>query len=203
MKRSSSTFRKNEDTRIWCEYCRIFVYNNRINRDKHDNSPQHKSNFNKKVETLRKEEEESQKIVKYGTVIGKSGKSFYQEGPAVNLTSSQKSNNSGLNHVLNLKSSSLKLIEKKNVLGLSGSVSANKEEQKKSIDIVQNLDLPIHEQKKLKVDMKSISFDLKRKVKDDEKLVFDRHELNVQEAEIEDPSLALESLTMFKKKKTK
>jgi hypothetical protein len=107
--KEKSSYKSNEDTRIWCEYCRIFVYNNRINREKHDNSPQHKANFKKKIELLRKEEQVHSKQ-SLDKSVNLSAESFYS--PAKEKSSNLSSNS---NTLLNVKSASIK----KPILGLS------------------------------------------------------------------------------------
>lgn len=194
MKKASSTFKKNEDTRIWCEYCRIFVYNNRINRDKHDDSPQHKENFKKKVDTLRKEEE-AQKVLNSESSSNKSGKSFYQGGPH-SANSAQNISNIKPNNILNLKSCAERPAEKKMILGLSSSDSTKLISRSFEEDINSS---PVQ---KSNSDSKSVTSYVKRKVKEDEKLLFG-HNGPAETEQDEDTSSTLESLNMFKKKKTK
>lgn len=178
--KKTTGFKANEDTRIWCEYCRIFVYNNRINREKHDNSPQHQSNFKKKVETIRKEEQQKKRLQNDLFQIPSSGnKSFYSESPQ---------NQQPLN-LLNMKPAT---IEKKKILGLS---STEPKTSSKMTGI--NFDDEIKEISTI-VDIKSVSSELKRKMKDDEKLVI---EPKTEEPQSDD--ITLESLNMFKKKKAK
>lgn len=194
MKKTS--FKTNEDTRIWCEYCRIFVYNNRINREKHDNSPQHQANFKKRVETIRREEEQQKKL--QNDLINKtatSSKSFYSDSK----TSSSNPQNQRPLNLLSMKSSStLKL--KKEILGLSPI---------DTIEPVTNAQrttfLPSDDAKEtrnytppLNVDIKSVASELKRKIKEDEKMV-----LEPKPVESETDEITLESLNVFKKKKTK
>ena len=95
------TFKANEDTRIWCEYCRVFVFNNRINREKHDNSPQHQANFKKKVETLRREELEKKKILGSLSKDDTSLRSFYQTDTGIK-SSNLESDDKSLSNMLNL-----------------------------------------------------------------------------------------------------
>lgn len=177
-----------EDTRIWCEYCRIFVYNNRINREKHQNSPQHQANFKKKVETIRREEEQQKRL--QNDVVKKpstNSKSFYS---ASNPQSQQPLN------LLNMKSST---VEKKKILGLS-STEPKTNLQKTNVTNV-NLDDEVKDV--TVIDIKSAASELKRKMKDDEKLVIEPK----TEEQIMTPSptddVTLESLIVFKKKKTK
>lgn len=197
-KTASSSFKKNEDTRIWCEYCRIFVYNNRINREKHDSSPQHQANFKKKVEMLRKEEEQASKLLKNELTSVKFERSFYQTAS----TSTNSISNSDIQptNILSLKSTTGKTVEKKAVLGLNKATVSKDSQVISSRPIDEDSDSsPIH---KTNLDLKTVSHDLKRKAKDDEKLLFEQK----QPAEYEthdDSATTLESLNVFKKKKTK
>jgi hypothetical protein len=187
MKRTTSGFKANEDTRIWCEYCHIFVYNNRINRDKHNNSQQHQTNFKKRVETIRKEEEQQKRL--QSNIVTKpsaSSKSFYGDSKA----SLNPQNQQNLN-LLNMKSSTG---DRKKILGLS-SIETVPKVQKIYIndDIIDSTTSA-----KISVDIKSTASELKRKMNEDEKMVF--------EPKSEKPSIeevTLESLNVFKKKKSK
>ena len=79
-----------EETRYWCEYCRIFVYNNRINREKHDNSPQHQANFKKRVDAIRREEKEREKLFPKPVVPSAKQASFYTASSAAKQQQSSK-----------------------------------------------------------------------------------------------------------------
>ena len=108
---------KSEDTRFWCEYCRIFVYNNRINREKHENSPQHQANFKKKIENIRKDESASLS----STAKHKSfSNSFYDNSHkgSVPIEESSPVN------ILTIKPSNSLKIVKKPLLGLPTNTSA-------------------------------------------------------------------------------
>lgn len=188
MKKSTTSFKSNEDTRIWCEYCRIFVYNNRINREKHDNSPQHQANFKKRVETIRREEEQQKRLQNDLVTKPATGtKSFY-------LDSKTKTQTQQPLNVLSAKSSSS--VEKKKILGLSSN-----EPPVTSISL--NLDTEAVEQPSrttslATVDIKSTASELKRKMKEDEKIVLGPL---ANEPEPEAVEVTLESLNVFKKKK--
>jgi hypothetical protein len=189
--KKSTGFKANEDTRIWCEYCRIFVYNNRINREKHDSSPQHQANFKKKVESIRREEEEKKRLQKDLVTKPATTKSFYNSG---NSSASSSSQNQPTN-ILSLKSSSTP-VEKKQILGLSTLKSPVASNPKPTSPVFEHSlslsDKPV-------VDIKSTASDLKRKIKEDEKLILEPVELPVS---VYDEDVPLESLSMFKKKKT-
>ena len=189
MKKSTTSFKANEDTRIWCEYCRIFVYNNRINREKHDNSPQHQANFKKKVETIRREEEEKKKLQNVLETKPTASKSFYNDSKALQTTQSQPLN------ILNLKSS-LKSLKKKPILGLS--TVKNKTVQKTILPS----DDPLPSENRTVFDIKSVSSELKRKMMDDEKLV-SVSEPEKTENVTEDIDSESLSMSMFKKKRSK
>lgn len=182
---SKTSFKANEDTRIWCEYCRIFVFNNRINREKHDNSPQHQANFKKNVETLRREELEKKKILGNLTVDLKSAsssRSFYQNGKEIspNPASHAHSTSEGqsLGNMLNLKrkplqEESVSSRDRKMIPGLTTtkkplqSISAPSSikptrDSRGEIQLLRHI--PISDS-----DLKSTSSDLKRKIFEDEK----------------------------------
>src|SRR3990167_6708338 len=99
-----------ETTRIWCEYCRVFVFNNRISRDKHDQSPQHKENIKKKVNALRREEQEKAKLLP--KVVKSSVEGSFYNSSASSTAAVSKPNQP----LLNPKS----VRSKAQVLGLSG-----------------------------------------------------------------------------------
>ena len=186
------SFKGNEDTRIWCEYCRIFVYNNRINREKHDASPQHQANFKKKVETLRREEEEKKKLLPRLADPVSTNKSFYQ---STTLTVNKNSES----HVNNLSmKNTIKTTEKKAVLGLA-------KEPKELVNHASQTSesAPFEADSKsmpLNVDIKSTAAELKRKMKEDEKSLIEKTE----EQEISDSQVCAEEvLSLFKKKKSK
>lgn len=188
--KKSTGFKANEDTRIWCEYCRIFVYNNRINREKHDSSPQHQANFKKKVETIRREEEEKKRLYKDLVTEPDSTKSFYNSG---NSTASLSSQSQPAN-ILSLKSSS-STVEKKQIMGLSTLKSPLTSHQKSTTPIFDN---SMSSSEKQIADIKSTASDLKRRIKEDEKLILEPVGPPVSVEE----DVPLESLSMFKKKKT-
>lgn len=184
---------KNEDTRIWCEYCRIFVYNNRINRDKHDSSPQHQANFKKKIETLRREEEQKNRSLPSQTASNStsSTKSFYQATNTTSLTSAASTQNPA--NILSIKSSK-KPSETKTILGLATNSAEAKtvhEPPKKPDDIMT--------EQRIHLDIKSTVSDLKRKMKDDEKSLMEPTDKS--ESAKEDASV--EALSLFNKKKSK
>lgn len=202
MKKTTS-FKANEDTRIWCEYCRIFVYNNRINRDKHDNSPQHQTNFKKRVEVLRREEDEKKILQSNLNDKASSSKSFYSAstGSSTSFNTSQPLN------MLNLKSSSSKTTEKKSVLGLSDSTKITTAAS--SNNTVQNDKISHYEEAESKnlnlsgEEIKSFSSELKRKIKDDERSVMERSEKeSLESAQVDDALVLLELLKNMKKRKT-
>lgn len=47
----------------WCEFCRTFVYNNKISRDKHDNSDWHRDNVQKFIDRQQREEVQKQRLL--------------------------------------------------------------------------------------------------------------------------------------------
>ena len=186
------SFKGNEDTRIWCEYCRIFVYNNRINREKHDASPQHQANFKKKVETLRREEEEKKKLLPRLADPVSTNKSFYQS----TILTVNKNPKSPVDN-LSMKST-VKTTEKKAVLGLA---KVPKELVKNSSENNETAQLDADSKSiPLNVDIKSTTLELKRKMKEDEKSLIEKTE----EQEVSDSQVfAEEVLSLFKKKKSK
>lgn len=190
MKKPTTSFKANEDTRLWCEYCRIFVYNNRINREKHANSPQHQANFKKRVETIRMDEEQQKKLqhdLITKTETGNGNKSFYS------TSSSPQIQHQPLN-LLSMKSSSaLKL--KKEILGLSPVDPVHPATGLKNANLLPSDDAktPL-----IVVDIKSTASELRNKMKEDEKMV-----LEPKSNESETGEITLESLNVFKKKKTK
>lgn len=167
---------KNQDTRYWCEYCRIFVYNNRINREKHEASPQHTANFKKRVETLRREEQELQrnKAVFGGNVKGSEGananSSFYNKTTAV---SSASGSASGIKNVLSIKTATETQTQKKKpILGLG--TSENKVNRVKTVVKTDSepdgsaaaVNLMVKTSNF--IDIKTATKDLKRKIIEDE-----------------------------------
>lgn len=189
--KKSTGFKANEDTRIWCEYCRIFVYNNRINREKHNSSPQHQANFKKKVENIRREEEEKKRLQKDLVTKPDNTKSFYSIGNSNTSSSSQ----SKPANILNLKSSA-KTAEKKQILGLSSFKSPVASHQMTASSVIEN---PLPSVEKPIIDIKSAAFELKRKINEDEKMILEL----VEHPAVGDEYVPLETLSMFKKKKNK
>jgi hypothetical protein len=43
-----------KETRIWCEMCKVFVYNNPIQRKKHDQSPKHVNLIKRQLKSIHK-----------------------------------------------------------------------------------------------------------------------------------------------------
>ena len=193
--RKSGAFNVNTDTRIWCEYCRIFVYNNRINREKHDSSPQHQANFKKKVETLRREDEQQKKILSsQSTSTASANKSFYQASTTAGVSNSSAASNSP-GTLLNFNGSS-KSAEKKPILGLSTNSAVIKKESEKPVD---GNTLSQYSKVKKPLDIKSAASELKRKMKEDEKSLVEK---SLQVEPVHEDADA-DVLTLFKKKKSK
>lgn len=45
-----------KETRIWCELCKVFVYNNPQQRKKHDNSPKHAGLIKRQLQNIHKKQ---------------------------------------------------------------------------------------------------------------------------------------------------
>ncbi len=143
-----------EETRYWCEYCRIFVYNNRINREKHDYSPQHQANFKKKIDLIRREEKEREKLQLKPLQPSSKLNSVYNTSSAKTQETSTPVTN-----ILNVKANAA--APKKKVIGLAS------EKEKPGVPntyvsaVVQNNSLDYN------VDITASSGDLKRKILDE------------------------------------
>lgn len=190
----------NEDTRIWCEYCRVFVYNNRINREKHDNSPQHQANFKKKVDILRKEEEQRKKLQGYSdnTTCAASTKSFYQ---STSPSSSTSVAGEPVN-ILNLKSQTKSEKKPATVLGLSSTIIPGKAKTPKVTE-VETTEVVKRPEINKSAEIKSFSFDLKRKIKEDEKCLMEAADKEEPVNDSIEEKDALEMLSLLKNKKNK
>lgn len=188
MKKNS--FKGNEDTRIWCEYCRIFVYNNRINRDKHDTSPQHQANFKKKVETLRREEEQKKRSLPSQPVSDSLSKSFYQKTKPLASSSSKTDAPANILSIKCLK----KPVEAKIVLGLATSSIIHV-----PITIEADSSVEYSETRAATLDIKSTASELKRKMNVDENSLMEP----TDKPEPVNEDASVEVLSLFKKKKSK
>ena len=189
---------RNEDTRIWCEYCRVFVYNNRINREKHDNSPQHQANFKKKVEHLRREEEARKRLHlddKEPSSAATKSLSFYNTAPKISGITATKPVN-----ILNLKSSFNKGSEKKAVLGLSSSTIIVKQSNSGTME---HLEVTKFKDAQKSTDIKTFASEMKRKIKDDELSLLDGNTDKELVVGIVDEDDALKMLSLMKSKKSK
>ena len=173
-----------EETRYWCEYCRIFVYNNRINREKHDSSPQHQANFKKKVETLRKEEREREKMNPKPVQSAKT-ESFYNKPVSAKVVKE-----TAPVHLLNVKSQSTGV--KKQVLGLA-STPKTKPETTPTFE-------PEQTANDFAVDIKSTTSDLKRMIAEDEITLLTESSTK-PDSSSQEPSVEVHLSSMFKKKK--
>lgn len=185
---------KSEDTRIWCEYCRIFVYNNRINREKHDSSPQHQSNFKKKIEFLRKQE--SAKNSPSISHTKSSSNSFYDK-------SYQNSSLTTESNVLSIKNSNSVKVAKKPLLGLS----INNSPKTTNSNEINLSTLGNYEDVKKQANVnassiKSTVSELKRKSRDDEdNMILNDSEKTGNDLLAEDSPILTDLSSVFKKKK--
>jgi hypothetical protein len=180
-----------EETRYWCEYCRIFIYNNRINREKHDKSPQHQANFKKRVENIRSEEKKREKLIPMTTTIAST------KFNSVYTVSSVKQQESSTipTHLLNIKTAAV--APKKQVLGLS--LHSVKHTHKPSNDELY-ISTSKNDSSIFSVDVKAYASDLKRKIAEDElELHSSKREEQQTESTSQQPEVDLSS--MFKKKK--
>jgi hypothetical protein len=186
-------YKKTEDTRIWCEYCKIFVYNNRINREKHDKSPQHQANSKKKIEQLRKEESQAKKDSSLSDTSS-SSKSFYYNNSA-------SSKPVEISNILNIKSSLTNNAVKRPVLGLSTfGIKAEREQSSANLNNLSVVENSI-KRSSVSIDVKSSILDLKRKALNDEKATFDMFGKDEKNIKIEETNAQLEIEGLFKKKK--
>lgn len=195
-------FKGNENTRIWCEYCRTFVYNNRINRDKHDSSPQHQANFKKKVETLRREEEQKKRSLP-SQPASTLAASFYQTTAATTTTPSSTSSSTNIvdtpANILSIKSAK-KPVEAKTVLGLGTNSNVVKVVREPSKNTADDTSVEYSEHRAPPLDSKSISSELKRKMYSDERRLFE----GIEHIDPEyPPDLDISAFSLFKKKKSK
>lgn len=181
-----------EETRYWCEYCRIFVYNNRINREKHESSPQHQANFKKKVDAIRREEKEREKLFPKKTEpISTKPESFYN---STTLKPSEYS--TPPTNVLSLKASAS--APKKQILGLAPKTKQKETTPKGGSTSIST----IESTGAFSVDIKASSSDLKRKIADDELSLLTFKTESAPNAEVVEGEAEIDMTALFKKKKS-
>jgi len=94
--------KKKDNSKFWCEYCRVYIYDNVLCRRNHENSPQHRDAIKRHVSKLQKRDQETRTLerefsARTGVAFGESeaakANSFYtksldqpKERPLTTLT---------------------------------------------------------------------------------------------------------------------